>query len=89
MQCDREANYAGEEKPAGTQTLKAGNCLKQRGVTHRVAWWGAGGVAGRGAVWELLADKTHPASLQDPLLLSPNHPVAMVSPPLLVVRSLN
>lgn len=39
-----------EEKPAGTQTLKAGNSWKQRAVTQRVAWWAVGeGSAGRGS----------------------------------------
>ena len=37
--------------------------------------WGRVVGAGEG-VWELLADKTHPASLQDHLLLSPHHTVA-------------
>ena len=37
----------------------------------------------------ILADKPHPASLQDHLLLSRDHTVAVVSPPLLAGRSLN
>lgn len=70
-------NYACEEKPKGTQNLKAGNSWKQKGATQ-----------GNG-VWEHLADETHHASLQCGLLLSPNHMVTYVSLPLLVMHSLN
>ena len=66
-------DYVGEEKPAGTQDIKAGSSLKQRGVTQESR---VGEHCGSLSTSHLFA------------VSSPNHMVTTGSPPLSVMRSL-